>query len=188
MKSDAPSTRIPRTPDINRRRWLLGAAACAAAGAGAGLAWRTYRTELSFQADQPRWWQLEFETPSGGILQTKALLGRPLLVNFWATWCPPCIEELPLLNNFFVENRPKGWQVLGLAVDQLEPVKRFLAHTPVQFPVAIANFSGVEIGRSLGNFGGSLPFSAVFRPDGRISQRKLGPLTRADLNAWSALS
>ncbi len=188
MKDDAPPTRIVRMPNINRRRWLLGAAACAAAGAGTGLAWRTYRTALRWQADQTRWWKLEFETPSGGVLQAKTLFGRPLLVNFWATWCPPCIEELPLLSSFFIENEPKGWQVLGLAVDKVEPVRRFLTRAPVQFPVAIANFSGIEISRSLGNFSGSLPFSAVFGSDGKISQRKLGPLTRADLKAWSALS
>jgi thiol-disulfide isomerase/thioredoxin len=116
------------------------------------------------------------------------LRGRPLLVNFWATWCPPCIEELPLLSSFFQQNRAKGWQVLGIAVDQPDAVNRFLARSPVSFAVAMAGMAGLELSKSLGNLSGGLPFTVVLTADGEVAHRKIGRVTEADLSAWSGLS
>ncbi len=185
MNDNAPATSSAAGLADQRRRRLLGAMACVAAGAG--LAWWTYRHPQSSAPSQSRLWELEFEVPTGERLLMKTLLGQPLLVNFWATWCPPCIEELPLLDGFYNENHAKGWQVLGLAVDKLESVKQFLARSPVRFPIAIANFGGIEISRRLGNFSGGLPFTAAFTPDGQVAAQKLGPLTRADLNQWAGM-
>ena len=186
MKDLAPLPLVTPRRDSDRRRWLLGAVAGVAATAGSGLAWWTYRAPESSESAPTGLWQLEFKTPDGATLSMKALLGKPLLLNFWATWCPPCVEELPLLSSFFTENMAKGWQVLGLAIDQAEPVKRFLSRAPVKFPVAMASLNGIRISRSLGNSSGGLPFTAVFRPNGQVLQRKLGPLTGADLSAWVA--
>ncbi len=185
MSRDTASILGRRQAAVNRRRRLLGALACA--GVGAGLGWWTYRHSESNAPRQSRLWELEFEVPTGGRLRMKTLLGQPLLVNFWATWCPPCIEEMPLLDSFYTENHPKGWQVLGLAVDQIDSVRRFLARSPVQFPIAITNLEGIDISRGLGNFSGGLPFTAAFAPDGHVAQQKLGPLTRADLTRWVAV-
>ena len=117
-----------------------------------------------------------------------ALRGRPLLVNFWATWCPPCVEELPLLSNFFQQSSTKGWQVLGIAVDQPDAVKRFLARSPVSFAVAMAGMAGLELSKSLGNLSGGLPFTVVLTADGEVAHRKMGQVTQTDLSAWSGLS
>ena len=114
------------------------------------------------------------------------LRGRPLLVNFWATWCPPCVEELPLLSAFYTENKANGLQLVGLAIDKAEPVSRFLARSPVSFPVALAGMEGVELTRELGNAAGGLPFSVLFDAGGRLRERKLGQLHEADLTAWRA--
>ena len=113
--------------------------------------------------------------------------GRPLLINFWATWCPPCVEELPLINTFYLQHKAAGWQVLGLAVDGASAVNKFLEKMPLAFPVALAAMSGVELGRNLGNLTGGLPFSVALSADGRVLQRKMGRLTSDDLAAWSAL-
>ncbi len=110
-----------------------------------------------------------------------------MVLNFWATWCPPCVEELPLLNAFFNENRAKGWQVLGLAVDQAAPVTRFLTQSPLAFPVALAGFPGIEVSKSLGNLSGGLPFTVVFGAAGTVLHRKMGKLTPDDLHAWTKL-
>jgi thiol-disulfide isomerase/thioredoxin len=137
---------------------------------------------------ETRFWQQQFPTLTQGTLSTAAFRGKPLVLNFWATWCPPCIEELPLLNAFFNENKAKGWQVLGLAVDQLAPVTRFVVQNPFSYPVAMAGYAGTELSQSLGNISGGLPFTVVFAAAGHVLQRKLGRLTTDDLRAWATIS
>ncbi|MDD5333714.1 MAG: TlpA disulfide reductase family protein [Rhodoferax sp.] len=187
MTDTTPSSGIAETALQNRRRWLLRAVAAAATLAGAGLAWRTSRSPEPPQAIDSEFWRLEFATPDGATLHMGALRGKPLLLNFWASWCPPCVEELPLLNGFFNQNSANGWQVIGLAVDQLDPVKQFLARTPVTFPVAMAGNSGIEISRSLGNLIGGLPFTVVVSSSGQLVHRKMGKVTPNELHAWALL-
>ena len=76
---------------------------------------------------------------------------------------------------------------MGLAVDQLEPVRQFLARTPVTFPVAMAGMPGIELSRSLGNLSGGLPFTVVLGSDGLVAHRKMGKVTPDDLRAWALL-
>jgi thiol-disulfide isomerase/thioredoxin len=170
-----------------RRRWLFASVAGAAAAAGVGLWWWQARPgDTAFTATNP-FWDMVFPTPGGGTLAMRSLMGKPLLLNFWATWCPPCIEEMPLLDRFHAANRANGWQVLGMAVDQGAAVERFLARTPVGFAITLAGMSGVELSRSMGNPAGGLPFTVVFDGAGRIVQRKIGQVNAQDLQQWSAL-
>lgn len=185
--TDTTPTGVAQIAHQNRRRWLLRAVAAAAALGGASVAWRASQPPDPPSAIEAGFWQLEFVTPDGATLHMSALRGKPLLLNFWASWCPPCVEELPLLNSFFKENVANGWQVIGLAVDQLDPVKHFLARTPVTFPVAMAGNSGIEISRSLGNLIGGLPFTVVLGSDGQLVQRKMGKVTPNELRAWALL-
>ena len=111
---------------------------------------------------------------------------RPLLVNFWATWCAPCVEEMPLLDRFEREYRAAGWQVVGLALDGAAPVQEFLARTPVGFAIGLAEGRGVGLSRSLGNTRGALPFSVAINARGEAFARKLGVLNWQELSAWAA--
>lgn len=187
MTEWTPSPDSAKSAGAGRRRWLMAAVAGAAALGGAGLAWRRYQPQALTPSAESALWQLEFPGLDGDVLRMASLRGQPVLLNFWATWCPPCVEELPLLSSFYRENSAKGWQVLGLAVDQLEPVKRFLAKRPVTFPVALAGLPGVELGKSLGNESGGLPFTVVLGSDGRVAHRKIGKVSPANLLAWAAL-
>ena len=171
-----------------RRRWLYGAAAAVVAAGGAGwaaLAWRQGQTSAA--AVPAGLWQQSFPTPEGGVLDLQALRGQPLVLNFWATWCPPCVAELPLLSSFSRENAANGWQVLGIAVDQAAAVRTFLDRVPVAFPVALAPQGGIALSRSLGNLAGGLPFTVVFGADGQVRHRKLGQITPQNLKDWMAL-
>lgn len=173
----------------SRRAWLAAAAGVGLAGVGAGLAWRTSRRQSqSLSEAELGFWQQQFAQLDGVMLAASAFKGKPLLLNFWATWCPPCIEELPLIDNFFLQNKAKGWQVLALAVDQAAPVSRFLTQSPLSFAVALAGFTGIEVSKSLGNTTGVLPFTVVFGSTGKVLHRKMGRLTADDLRAWEYLS
>lgn len=177
---------------ISRRQLLLGAAAIGAAMAGMGAArrwWSNGQTAPLSPGPRPdaAFWAGQWDTPQGTKVAMQSFQGRPLLINFWATWCPPCVDELPLINQFYRQNKANGWQVLGLAVDQLAPVQAFLKATPLDFPVAMAGATGSALARSLGNMAGGLPFSVILGREGGVLHRKLGRLTPADLEAWVQL-
>lgn len=167
-----------------RRRFLYAGVAAAAAATGGGWAWRKYQQHAADSGASENFWAQNFETPDGTVLSMRSFLGKPLVLNFWATWCPPCIAELPLLNNFFRENASKGWQVVGLAVDKTPAVRAFLEHTPLTFPLGMAGAGGAELSRSLGNLAGGLPFTVLFAADGRILHRKIGQVTSQNLQQW----
>lgn len=175
-------------PDSPGRRLLLGAAGVAAAVAGAGVAWWKFQPHDTGPAAAETLWSLAFDTPAGGRLVMASLRGKPLLVNFWATWCPPCVEELPLLDEFARQRAVNGWQVVGLAIDQPTAVRTFLARTPVSFPIGLAGLGGTELGKALGNLSGGLPFTVVLGADGTVRQRRMGRVTPADLAQWSQLT
>ena len=172
---------------MNRRALVIGAAGMAAVGAGFATAWwrRSSVPEAApaaAVAKSPN----QFDKPDGGKLVLADFAGKPLLLNFWATWCPPCVREMPLLDRFAQEQRAAGWQVVGLAVDKIEPVREFLVKHPVRYPIAVAGLEALEWLRSLGNLGGGLPFSIVFDSTGATAQRKLGEIDASDLKTWVA--
>ncbi|MDL2338352.1 MAG: TlpA disulfide reductase family protein [Pseudomonadota bacterium] len=172
---------------MNRRGWILGTAAIAAGAAGAALSWQKTRLTGDDGAELgPEFWALRFDQPGGGELAMDSLRGAPLLLNFWATWCPPCVKEIPLIDEFHRTHQAQGWRVLGLAVDSPTPVREFLAKRPVNFSIGLAGLGGTELSRTLGNSGGGLPFTVVVGRSGRVVARKLGAIEPADLSRWAS--
>lgn len=169
------------------RRAVLVATGLGAVAAGAG--WRAWELSAGSPAgsddDFDDFWGLELPTPSGARMPLKALRGRPVVVNFWASWCPPCVKEMPDLDRFARSFAPQGWQVLGIAIDQPEPVQRFLRENPVSFPIVLAGTEGLSWVRRLGNPAGGLPFSVQMSADGRVQRRKLGATSFDELRRWA---
>ena len=176
---------------MDRRNLLYMGAAAAAALAGAGAAWLKYEPQTltpgQTNALQDAFWALSFDTPDGLAQPMSSFRGKPLLLNFWATWCPPCVEELPLLDAFYQQQKTKGWQVLGLAVDQPSAVRKWLQAKPLGFPVGMAGLNGTELSKSLGNLAGGLPFTVVFGASGAVLHRKTGKVSKEDLVQWVQL-
>jgi thiol-disulfide isomerase/thioredoxin len=181
----------------------------AAAGAAAGLAgvvgalWLERRRSTRGPADGPAgeapasvelgqplpasFWTQAYPTPDGATLALSTWRGRPLLLNFWATWCPPCVREMPALDAFHRRQGANGCRVLGLAVDQAPAVREFLQRLPVGYPIVLAGLGGLQLGRQLGNASGGLPFSVLIAADGRMIERQLGELPDATLARWASL-
>jgi len=174
-----------RSSGASRRNLVLGVGA-AAAVAGVGVALRRFEPQAVAVADSHPVWGQEFETPAGTALTMGSFKGQPLLLNFWATWCPPCIEELPMIQAFWRDNAPQGHQVVALAIDQPSAVRRFLERQPLGFPVGLAGLEGTNLAKSLGNAAGGLPFTVFFKADGSIWRQKMGQLTPHDLSQWRA--
>ena len=170
---------------MNRRALMVAAGLVGAAG-GVGLALWRYEVREASPGAVEALWGLSFQTPQGQALAMASLKGRPLLLNFWATWCPPCVEEFPLLDAFYRQQQANGWQVLGLAIDQPSAVRTFLARTPVSFPIGLAGLEGTELAKSLGNTAGGLPFTVIVGADGGIRERRMGRVAQADLQQWAS--
>ena len=85
---------------MQRRHWLMGGVALAAVVGGGIYAWQATRDMRSNDEAVDAFWALQLQQPDGQMLALQSLRGRPLLVNFWATWCPPCVRELPMLDRF----------------------------------------------------------------------------------------
>jgi thiol-disulfide isomerase/thioredoxin len=130
-------------------------------------------------------WARRFDKPAGGELVFAELRGKPLVVNFWATWCPPCVKEMPELDRFSRDFQSRGWQVVGVAVDGPTPVREFLHKTPVGFPIGLAGFGGAQLARELGNSGGGLPFTVVFDAAGKVVHTRLGQTSYDELAGWA---
>lgn len=179
---------IPQPPDSRRRTLLYAGIGAAAAIAGAAVALRQWGDGGGSGRVDAALWAASFDTPGGPPLTLQSFRGKPLVVNFWATWCPPCVEEMPLLEAFFRQNTTKGIQVVGLAIDQPSAVRTFLQRTPVSYPIGLAGLGGTELSKTLGNESGGLPYTVVVGADGSVVQRRMGRVSEADLGHWAKLA
>lgn len=187
MNPETPQDTPTSASSLISKRGLLSAAGLGFALAGLGVSWwreqLKAKSALSEQASQVLW-QTTLQTPGGQELSLADFKGQKLILNFWATWCMPCVEEMPLLDAFFQQNSSNGFKVLGLAIDQPSLVRRFLAQRPVSYPIVLAGLEGTELSRLLGNEEGGLPFTLVLDGLGQVAFRKLGKLHPEDIDAW----
>lgn len=184
----APADSQARSPiHMPRRRWLglAGAGIAALASTSSWAAKPLSAESTDSEADQDPLWDLALPAPDGSQLVLAAYAGQPLIINFWATWCAPCVQELPLLNAFHAKDN--GWGTIGIAVDTPANVQRFVQRFDLAFPIGIAGTAGLRLSRQLGNTSG-LPYTLVVDKNGMIRDRKIGQITAADLANWALLA
>ncbi|MAK55287.1 MAG: thioredoxin [Pusillimonas sp.] len=98
--------------------------------------------------------------------------GRPVVVNFWATWCPPCVKEMPDLEA--LSQKYPDVAFLGLGVDTADNMRNFLPKVQVSYDLLVVGYGGIELMKQLGNTAGGLPFTLIFNEAGRMVERILG--------------
>ncbi len=112
--------------------------------------------------------------------------GKVLFVNFWATWCAPCREEMPEFVKAQREFGGRGLQFVGIAVDEADKVRQFAAEIGLNYPALLGGYGAIELSRTFGNRVGALPFTIVIDRAGRIVHRQLGPMKKEQLAVFMA--
>lgn len=111
--------------------------------------------------------------------------GKPVLVNFWAPWCGPCVKEMPELSNLSKELKSKNIQVLGIGIDTPTNILEFTTKYKIAYPIYVGGMAATDLARGFGNANGSLPYTVLIGADGKVVKTYLGILKfdalRADL-------
>jgi len=114
-----------------------------------------------------------------------AYAGRPLLINVWASWCGPCVHEMPALSAFAGQQGANGVQVVGIALDDKAAVQAFVARTGVSYPILLETAGPADAGVRLGNPKGVLPYSILVSSDGRLLRQRIGPFEEGEIAGWA---
>jgi len=168
---------------LNRRETLALVLVCVvSAGAGFG-AWRWHQATAATKAAERRP-DLALQDLDGKPHRLSEWDGKLVLLNFWATWCAPCLKEIPLLVEAQRQHGARGLQIVGVAVDEVDPVRSFAQRLKINYPVMAGGPEVYDAMHDLGAELEALPFSVLIAPDGRIVDRTSGDLSAEELKEW----
>ena len=165
-----------------KRALLLGAGGLAACAVGAyGGHW--WFTRGTVAGDEGKLLAASFEGLDGKTQSISSWQGKTLVVNFWATWCGPCREEMPEFVKAQTEFAAKGLQFVGIAIDRRGPVEKFAKDLAINYPVLLGDVAWLEAVKTMGNPQGVLPFTMVISPTGEVMLRRVGRLKYSEIAA-----
>ena len=127
----------------------------------------------------------EFSAPDvdGKLHSSKEWQGKLLVINFWATWCPPCRKEISVFMALQSQYGKQGLQFIGIAIDDQEPVAEYLAAMKVNYPNLISGVNGMALAQQLGNSVDAVPYTVVVNPQGQIIHQHPGEFTKEQILA-----
>ncbi|MBU3599716.1 TlpA family protein disulfide reductase [Polynucleobacter sp. 30F-ANTBAC] len=170
---------------MNKRQWIFILAIGFLAGAlGMGVASYQFRTTLAKDAAIETFLKQELRSPDGEVLPSASWRGKTLVLNFWAPWCPPCVEEMPELVRVQEKYRSKNVLFVGIGVDSPSNLRQFLLKTPVNYPIVLGGLEGSNWAKSMGNPSSGLPFTVLIDEKGSIKKVKLGKISEDELSSW----
>jgi peroxiredoxin len=162
---------------MSRRGLLLGLAGVAAAAGGA-FSWQRHAARDAEQRAEAEAVAILFQQTlpdsRGEVFRFESLRGHQVVANFWASWCAPCVEEMPELSSLADEVAASGTRFVGIGVDNPDSVARFAQKLPVSYPLVVANATGAFLAARFGNHAGALPYTVVIDPAGRVKTKILG--------------
>jgi thiol-disulfide isomerase/thioredoxin len=163
----------------------LGLAAVLALAAGAAVwAWRQPVAVAAADDAAASLFALKLPDADGVERPLKTWQGKLLIVNFWATWCTPCVEEMPELQKFSDEYAARNVAVIGIGVDDADKIRDFRRQHGLRIPLLTAGFNGMQIAQQLGNPQPVLPYTAVISPGGRVVEEHSGRVEQPELQRW----
>lgn len=164
-----------------KKQFFLIPLAAAALATGIWLAQTRYAPQTPEAPAVSALWQLDFPDVHGQPQALSQWRGQIVVLNFWASWCAPCREEMPDFVALREQHHPKGVEFVGIAIDNAANVAKFLQQQPVNYPILIGEGAAHSLTRQLGNPSGALPFTIVLARDCSIVLTHLGRLPRTTL-------
>jgi thiol-disulfide isomerase/thioredoxin len=165
-----------------REALMLAAAGVAAAAAGFLAGPALLRLGEEGKSQGSRLFAASLPDLAGNTRRLAEWRGRLLVCNFWATWCAPCREEIPLFIAARAKYAPGVAEIVGIAVDNRSKVSEFVATYAIPYPILLADVTGLELTRELGNSSGGLPYTVILDRAGSIAHRKLGAFKAGQLD------
>jgi thiol-disulfide isomerase/thioredoxin len=167
---------------VNRRQWILiSAISLLALAAGVFSSHWISKTGLASDPSIKSFFSNTWQSPDGKPVNTENWQGKVLVVNFWASWCPPCVEEMPTLDKIQAEYAAKNVLIVGIGIDSPSNIRDFLSKTPVDYPIVIGGLNGSNISKEMGNSQGALPYTVVINAKGKSTYTKLGKISGDEL-------
>lgn len=147
------------------------------------MVWRTWlqASEPSVPQVTSTLFKLQLNDANGQSFALKKLQNKIIVLNFWATWCEPCREEMPEFSELATQYANSNIAFVGLAIDEATAVATFSQTTPVKYPLLIAENEGMLLAEQLGNNKGVLPFTVIIGDDGAVKKTFFGRVNRAML-------